>query len=61
MFTVIAFAAVGLIVWTEPRRQRFDSELPDENIKQTRQDLRLIAYSLFAVVVMLGVIADRVH
>jgi hypothetical protein len=61
MFTILAFAAVGLILWTEPRRQRFDSELPDENIKQTRQDLRLIAYSLFAVVVMLGVIADRVH
>jgi hypothetical protein len=61
MFTIIPFAAVGVILWTEPRRQRFDSEVADENIKQTRQDLRLIVYLLFAVVVMLGIIADRVH
>lgn len=61
MFTIIAFATVGLILWTEPRRQRFDSEVADENIRHSRQDLRLIAYLLFAVVVMLGIIADRVH
>jgi hypothetical protein len=61
MFTVIAFAAVALIVWNEPRRHRFDSEDPDVNLKQSRQDLRFISYLLVAVVIMLGVIADKLR
>jgi hypothetical protein len=61
MFTIIGFAAVALVGWSAARRQPSDSDDPDINAKQTRQDLRFIAYLLCAVVVMLGVVADRIH
>ncbi len=61
MFTVGAFLVLCLIAWRVDRRQYADSDDSQENIKHSRQDLRLIAYLLFAVVILLGIIADRLH
>jgi hypothetical protein len=40
---------------------RTDSNEATTNIKHSRQDLRLIAYLLGGVLIMLGVIADKLH
>lgn len=61
MFTVAAFLGVALIAWVVTRRQYADTDDVGENIKFTRQDLRLVAYLLFAILIALGVIADRIH
>lgn len=60
MFTVGAFVAVVLIAWRTSRLQNADPVDAATNIRHSRQDLRLIAYVLFAILVALGVIADRV-
>jgi hypothetical protein len=69
MFTAIACFAVALIGWWANRAN--DKDRPtydrladnDEAIRHlllhTRQDIKLIAFVLFAILVMLGVIADR--
>lgn len=60
MFTIAAFLAIVLIGWGVTKKQPSDSDDVADNIKHTRQDLRLIAYILFAILVALGVIADRI-
>lgn len=59
MFTIGAIAGGVILAWIVSRDQRSDSDDMPTNIKHSRQDLRLIAYLLFGVIVMLGVIADR--
>jgi len=68
MFTAIACLAGALIVWgvgrlndkDRPTYDRLDDvEAARLLLLHTRQDMKLIAYVLFAILVMLGVIADR--
>jgi hypothetical protein len=61
MFTMIAFFVIAGIAFFADRQHKHDSSDLDINVKQVRQDLRLIAYELAAVLVMLGVIADKIH
>lgn len=67
MYTVCAFAAVALIAWYAQRREaaerRFEpghieDELAKQQISYIRQDVRLIAYLLMAILVILAIIAD---
>ena len=68
MFTTIAFFAGALIAWganrandkDRPTYDRLDDiEAARLLLLHARQDMKLIAYVLFAILVMLGVIADR--
>ena len=61
MFTFGAFAAVVVIGWYVSRDQDRDPHDTATNIRHSRQDLRLIAYILFAILIALGIIADRIH
>jgi hypothetical protein len=61
MFTVISFGLILLVAVISNREQNKDSGSTDDYIRYTRQDIRLIVWLLAAVVVMLGVIADRIH
>ena len=71
MFTVIALVAVALVAWFSQRQERAERKstvpLPVETdyvrqrILYIREDVRLICYLLMAVLVMLGIIADRLH
>jgi hypothetical protein len=70
MFTTIACFGVAAIAWLVMRQQTkesvhppslFDDARVRESVVHGRQDLRLIAYFLGAIFVMLGIIADRVH
>jgi hypothetical protein len=75
MFTAIAFFGVAAVAFlvdrhnTEDRKQLYcidDGKQIDEQLRgilllHIRQDLKLIAFALFAIVVMLGVIADRIR
>jgi hypothetical protein len=60
-FTTMGFFAVAAIGWYANRDQWRDSDEVPINVKHSRQDLRLVAYILFGILVMLGVIADRIH
>ena len=53
MFTTVAFFGVAFLAWLVMRSQN------KENAGPERQDLKLIAYLLAGVIVMLGVIADQ--
>jgi hypothetical protein len=70
MFTVIAITAVGaLVVWTDrqsnneliQRPSSFDDDLVRQSVVFARRELRLIAWALAATLIMLGIIADRIH
>jgi len=58
VFTVVAVLGGALVAWLASGHDISD---PDANLKHARQDLRLIAFLLFRVLVMLGVVADRIH
>lgn len=67
MFTGGAIVLLALIGWSvtranqkDPPSRQDDREVRDL-IRYTRQDIRLTAYLLAGILVMLGVIADRVH
>jgi len=60
LFTVIAFFAVGgiaLFAWL----QHFSPDNKEINAKQIRHELRVIVYLLAGVVILLGVIADKIQ
>jgi ABC-type Fe3+ transport system permease subunit len=63
VFVIIGctIAVVVLMAWFSERNQRRDSDEVQVNIKQSRQDLRLITFLLMAVVVLLAIIADKLH
>jgi hypothetical protein len=61
MFTAIAFVVGMVVAWKASKSQETDSNDVPTNIKHTRQDLRLIAWLLFVILIALGVIADRLH
>lgn len=69
MFTISAMLLVGLIAWAVNRQNERDRSTYDLSnfedreqllILHSRQDLKLIAFLLVGVIVMLGVIADRI-
>lgn len=67
IFAAAGFLAAFLIVLAADRTNRKDPPTRDdpkelgEMIRYSRQDLRLIAWLLAAILVMLGFIADRIH
>jgi hypothetical protein len=71
MFTAGAFILMILIAWFVQRKNEQDRPMydraaaRDEGIRllvlHVRQDLKLVAFALMGVLVMLGVIADRIH
>lgn len=69
MFTALAVCVVA-VSWyaarchTKDRQQRpglFDDDEVRQSVVHARQDLTLIAFLLGTIVLMLGVVADRVH
>lgn len=61
LFTVIAFFVVVGVALFANRQQCFSSDNTQVTAKQIRQELRVVAYLLAAIVILLGVIADRAH
>jgi hypothetical protein len=61
VFTILAIACLVAVFVVIERRQDRDTDDMTTNTKHSRQDLRLIAYLLCVVVLLLGVIADRIH
>ena len=69
MLTTIAFFAIAGLAWLARRSSNkenawiasFSDEQVRQNICFARQDLRLATYMLAAILVMLGIIADRIH
>jgi hypothetical protein len=69
MFTILACIGLALIGWYADRCNIQDRQnislVSDEEVRQSvlhaRQDLKLIAFLLMAIVVMLGIVADRIH
>jgi len=70
MFSIGAFAAIVLVVWYSHRQEQGERNVPPvaveddylrERVLFIREDIRLVAYLLMAVLVMLGIIADRIH
>lgn len=68
MFTVAAFILMTLVAWlarrtNEKDRAAYDAAAPDMKhwvlLLHLRQDMKLVAFLLGAVIVMLGVVADR--
>jgi hypothetical protein len=69
-FTTIAFFGSALIAWSANRandkeRVKYD-RLDDEKLKNElllhiRQDIKLLAFLLMGVIVMLGVVADNIR
>jgi hypothetical protein len=67
MFTIIAcFAVVAIAVWTDRQSDKemvgrpsvFDDDLVRQSVVFAR---RLIAWVLAAILIVLGIIADRIH
>jgi hypothetical protein len=61
VFTLIGIGIIVLVAFLASREQSKDSGVTDDYIKYTRQDTRLAVWLLAAVVVMLGIIADRIQ
>jgi hypothetical protein len=70
MFTLGAFILVALIGWyvngkNEEDRPTYDNAALDDRIwvlvLHARQDLKLIAFFQGAIIIMLGILADRLH
>lgn len=68
MFTAISLIAIFGIAWylqraTGKERETvnsFDDDLVRQSVVFAREDLKLIAFVLAAILVMLGIIADRI-
>jgi hypothetical protein len=70
MFTIIAsVAVVAISYWTDrlsdkeaiQRAAVFEDDLVRQSVVFARRDLRLIVWMLAAMLIMLGIIADRMH
>jgi hypothetical protein len=70
MFTVVAsVSVVAITYWTDrlsdkeavQRPMVFDDDIVRQTVVFARLDLRLIAWMLAAMLIMLGIIADRMH
>jgi hypothetical protein len=61
MFTLIGIGLIVVVAFLANREQSKDTGRTDDYIKYTRQDIRMVVWMLAAVVVMLGLVADRIH
>jgi hypothetical protein len=61
MFTLVGIGLVVLVAFLANREQNKDVGSNDDYVKYMRQDIRLVVWLLAAAVIMLGVIADRIH
>jgi hypothetical protein len=61
MFTTLSLFALVGIALLAMRANKQDLPGNDEQIRHTRQDVRLAVYFLAAILVMLGIIADRLR
>ncbi len=61
MFTLIGIGMIVVVAFLANREQRKDTGSTDDYIRHTRQDLRAVMWLLAAVVVMLGIVADRIQ
>ncbi len=61
LFTVIALFAVGGVALFANRQQHLSTDDIRINARQIRQELRVVAYLLAGIVILLGVIADRIQ
>lgn len=61
MFTLIGIGLIVCVGFFANRQQNKDVGSTDDFIRYTRQDIRVVAWLLAAIVVLLGVIADRIH
>jgi hypothetical protein len=61
MFTFLGIGLVGLVAFLSHREQSKDMGTTDDYIRYTRRDTRAVMWLLAAVVVMLGIIADRIQ
>jgi hypothetical protein len=69
MFTTLSFVLIFAIAWWSDRKNDEDRKVrgifDDDEVRQAivhaRQDLKLVALTLAGVMVMLGVIADRIR
>jgi len=61
MFTALSLFALVGIAFLVMRTNARDAAGKDEQVRHIRQDVRLLAYLLAAILVMLGIIADRIH
>ena len=59
MFTAMACATVALVVLIERRRQGFSGS-PVGGVSTPREGSRFAYYVPFAILIMLGVIVDRI-
>jgi multisubunit Na+/H+ antiporter MnhB subunit len=60
MFTIGAILLLVGMVWASGRRER-QEHAQKAHLPFIRQYLRLAVYLLMGIIVMLGVIADRLH
>jgi hypothetical protein len=69
LFTIGAFVIIAAFGWYVQRENVKDRSnvalLTDDEVKtavlQARQDVKLVVFMLAGILVMLGIIADRVH
>ena len=70
MFLIGAFAAIALAAWLarwqekaerEVRPMAVEDDYLRERVLFIREDIRLVVYLLMAIVVMLGIITERIH
>jgi hypothetical protein len=66
MFTFGAILLTTLLVWYAHRMNERDRSMYDDDsisllLLHVRQDLKLVAFLLGGAIVMLGIIADRLH
>jgi len=60
MFTIGAILLLVGMVWASERRER-QEKAQEASLPSIRQHLRLAVYLLMGVIVMLGIIADRLN
>jgi hypothetical protein len=61
LFTLTALFAIAGVALFANRQQRLSTDNLQVNTKQICQELRVIAYLLAGVVILLGVIADKIQ
>jgi hypothetical protein len=69
MFTIVSFVMIAAVGWYVQRENVKDraniAVLTDDEVRSAvlhaRQDIKLIAIMLAGILIMLGIIADRVH
>jgi hypothetical protein len=58
---LIGIGIIVVVAFLAKREQSKDSGSTDDYIRHTRQDIRAVMWLLAAVVIMLGIIADRIQ